>query len=168
MWYAVWLTTGREIEDAEQIRLFTEGRGYDNCWIPVRMERRKIGDHVEDVEKPLFPGYIFLEARDPEDLYLALKKFPRFSLMLKTGENYTPISPEEETFIRRLTDESGKAAVSLGVIKDKKLRVIEGPLKGLEQYVVKIDRHKKKATLEMHLLGKTHVFRMGLEVVEKT
>ena len=42
-----------------------------------------------------------------------------------------------------------------------------GPLKGNEGLIKKIDRHKRKAWLELNLLGRTVETQVGLEIVEK-
>ncbi len=58
-------------------------------------------------------------------------------------------------------------AASEGAIVDGRLVVYSGPLAGREDLVMKIDRHKRVAYLDMSLLGRSSV-RMALEVVAKS
>ena len=88
---------------------------------------------------------------------------------MRVVEDFTPISKPAEELIRSLNGEDGVAgSISIGVIEDGKLRAIEGPLKGLEQYIVKIDRYKRKAWLKMFLPGEERKFSLGLSVVRKS
>ncbi|MBO6205834.1 MAG: hypothetical protein J6O73_02745 [Lachnospiraceae bacterium] len=54
---------------------------------------------------------------------------------------------------------------SVGNIIDGKLIVKEGPLKGLEDRVRKIERHDRWADLEMELFDECRTMRVGLQVV---
>ena len=57
--------------------------------------------------------------------------------------------------------------MSFGVIRNGKLIVFEGPLVGMEEYITKVDRSKRKARLEMELFSEWKRFEVGLEVVSK-
>ena len=87
--------------------------------------------------------------------------------MIKTGDEFTPISEHEEKIIRALTGENGTAGISVGVMENGKLKVIDGPLKGFEKYIVKIDRYKRKAWLKIKLFGEERRFNLSLSVIEK-
>lgn len=41
------------------------------------------------------------------------------------------------------------------------------PFVGKEKYIRKIDRHKRKALLEMSIFGEKQKMQVGLEIVEK-
>ncbi|MBR1892448.1 MAG: hypothetical protein IJ815_02810 [Lachnospiraceae bacterium] len=53
------------------------------------------------------------------------------------------------------------------MIENGKLKVIDGPLKGFEKYIVKIDRYKRKAWLKIKLFGEERRFNLSLSVIEK-
>jgi transcriptional antiterminator NusG len=56
---------------------------------------------------------------------------------------------------------------SYGVIEGDKIRVFEGPLKGLESVVRKVNRHKKEAVIEIEIMGDVRLVTVALEVVDK-
>ncbi|MCD8324465.1 MAG: hypothetical protein LUC32_05890 [Clostridiales bacterium] len=59
--------------------------------------------------------------------------------------------------------------MSVGAIEGKTLQILSGPLGDVEDgRIVKIDRHKRKAFMEMELFGRTQRFQVGLEVRTKT
>ena len=57
--------------------------------------------------------------------------------------------------------------MSEGVIADGRTVVRSGPLRGREDLIRKIDRHKRVAFLDVGLLDQVRV-RVGLEITRKT
>lgn len=72
---------------------------------------------------------------------------------------------EEQRFFERMFDGNGVIRHSVGNIINSKLNVESGPLKGMEQQIKKIDRHKRIAYLDCQLLGTR--MKAPLEVVNK-
>lgn len=56
--------------------------------------------------------------------------------------------------------------MSEGVIESGQVRIYQGPLQGMEGYIKKIDRHKKKAWLKIKMFGRMQMVQVGLEIVE--
>ena len=57
--------------------------------------------------------------------------------------------------------------MSKGLIVNDQVIIREGPLKGNEGLIKKIDRHKRRAYLELEMFGRTVETQVGLEIVEK-
>ena len=55
----------------------------------------------------------------------------------------------------------------IGVIEHSQVKVTSGPLQGKEGYIRKIDRHKRKAWLEIEMFGRAQNIQVGLEIVAK-
>ena len=168
MWYVIWTTARNERNVEEQIGKDVPERLYRRCWLPMKTERQKWDGEWKDVETVLFPGYLFLDTDRPEEFSAAAKKMKGYIGLLKNEDVFLPISAAEEEIIRRLTGETGCAGISTGVIENGRLRVINGALFGMEKYITRIDRHKRKAYLEMKLFGDVRRFNAGLVVVEKS
>ena len=170
MWYVIWTTTGKEAVLEQELQNVLPENTYRKCWIPQKQERQKWHGKYVDVVKTLFPGYLFLDTDCPETVYKKLKdaqRFLTFSHLLKNDDIFTPISEKEERILQKLTGDRGCIDVSVGVIQDGKLSILQGALVGMEAYVVRIDRHKRKAYLEMDLFGRLQKFSAGLEIIEK-
>lgn len=167
MWYVIW-TKARNEHIMQQLMEKELPKGcYDECWMPMRVERfTRHGEQI-DVEKKLFPGYLFVETDDPLRLHVAIKKVKSICSVMHNEDSFLAITQEEKKVLDKLTGKERKVGVSVGVIRDGVLHVTEGPLVGMEQYVVRIDRHKRKAWLEMELFGDIRRFNAALEVVEK-
>ena len=52
----------------------------------------------------LFPGYVFVETERIEDFFMRLKQIEGMTKVLCTGEDMTPIEPEEEEYLLRTGD----------------------------------------------------------------
>lgn len=167
MWYVIWTATGREEELKTEIISNISKELFLKCWIPCRMERRKKSGKWIDVKRVLFPGYLFIETDNIEAIYFELRKLLCFSKILKTGDCYTPVSTGEEQLIRRLTGEGDVVPVSFGIIENDKVVIHTGPLKGMEGYIKKIDRHKRKAYLKIEMFNRMVETCVGLEIVDK-
>lgn len=167
MWYVIWTVTGKEEQTKTEILRFVPKEYYKKCFIPMKKECKKYQGSWKIIEKTLFPGYLFLETEQIEGIFFCLKKIPQFVRVLKTGEIFTPVTEEEETFLRKLLGSGESVDVSLGMIEDQKVRVMQGPLQGLEGMIRRIDRHKRKAYLQLRMFERTMEITVGLEVIEK-
>lgn len=57
--------------------------------------------------------------------------------------------------------------MSYRYIEGQKVNITEGPLKGLEGQISKIDRHKRQCIVEVDMFGLKTRMTVGLEIVEK-
>ena len=67
----------------------------------------------------------------------------------------------------RLCDDDRYVESSSGIIIGDSVYIKEGPLKGYESIIRKIDRHKRKAIIELEFMGAVRQVAVALEIVEK-
>lgn len=132
------------------------------CFTYDRMRKYEGSWHVE--RKPMFPDYVFLESEDGERLARELKQYQKILTVLD-GDTLTPVHREEEQFLRGLCDGTHHSGMSRGYIQDGHTHITEGPLRGKERLIRKIDRHKRLARLEMP--GNLRGVNVGLEIYSK-
>ena len=167
MWYVIWTVTGKEEQAKVEIEKIVPKEYYDRCFIPQKKECRKYHGSWTVIEKALFPGYLFLETEQVEGIFFGLKKLHQFAKVLKTGEAFVPVTDEEEKLIRHLLGDGESVDLSVGIIENQQVRVTVGPLQGLEGMIRKIDRHKRKAYLQVEMFERMLDIAVGLEIVEK-
>ena len=78
------------------------------------------------------------------------------------------MSREEQEALRELAGNTHCISMSKGVIREGVTYVTEGPLKGKEQWIRKIDRHKRLALLDAKFFPDISPIKAGLEITEKT
>ena len=123
-----------------------------------RMRRYEGAWHLE--RKLLFPAHVFLESEDEEILLDELKKY---SVITESEKHLIRMSREDEEFLRILCGAEHHLQMSRGVIRGGVTYVTEGPLKGMESRICKIDRHKRLARLSTL----NDSIPAGLEITEK-
>ena len=144
----------------------------EEVFMPVTERIRKIEGKWQRILVPMFFGYLFITSEQPTELYDRLHKslgktIFKYVKLIRDNEYIIPLSKEDEKIVTELSDENHIIKASLGYIKGDKLIVTDGPLRGREGEVVKINRHKRIAVLAIDFLGEKRNITVGLEVVRK-
>ena len=167
MWYVIQVPTGREEQIIEETRNYGIQPYYEELFTPRCERKRKyLGEwHLES--ETLFPGYIFAITLQPEELYQSLKRIPRLTRLVGTGEKWTSMSPDDIHLVELLTGAERIVRFSEGYMKEGKVTVTNGPLQGLEDKICRVDRHKRLAWLKVKLIEREVEVMAGLEIVRK-
>lgn len=167
MWYVVQVRTGTEENILIQCKKNVSDIALERCFIPYCEEKKRIRGEWITERKILFPGYVFMITEDFEKLYEELKHVIGMTKLLGTGEEIVPLKEEETEFLQSFGGEEQVVKMSEGIIEGSYLKIMSGPLQGKEGYVKKIDRHKRKASLEVDMFGRMQRIQVGLEITKK-
>ncbi len=137
-------------------------------FMALEVAEKRDGQWVRAVKR-LLPGYVFVRTDDPDALAAGLRGLPGFSRLLGvSGERFMALTPGEEAWLGALANpETHVVELSQGVIEGDRVRVSAGPLMGYESAIKRIDRHKRVAWIEVSLMGRTKLVKVGLEIVRK-
>ncbi len=116
-------------------------------------------------KKLIFPANILLESENEDALLDEIRRHAGAALQ---GHMILRMGLEEEEFLRFLCGEMRHIGMSRGVIRGGDMQVTEGPLKGMESQICKIDRHKRLAKLRASKRQNIRYIPAGLEIIEKT
>lgn len=125
-------------------------RRYEGAW---HLERRL-----------MFPEYVFLESKNKNILLMELKKC---GITAEQGNRLIRLDQEEEQFLKILCGKEHHLQMSRGIICKGVAHITEGPLKGMESRICKIDRHKRLARITMTRRLGGGSLPAGLEITEK-
>lgn len=106
-----------------------------------RMRRYEGAWHLE--QKLLFSALIFLES---ENRNILLEEVGNCSF-LRENELFS-VNRDEEIFLKKLCGEDGNLGMSEGILHKGVPKITRGPLRGMEERICKIDRHKRLARVE--------------------
>jgi transcriptional antiterminator NusG len=168
MWYVIQVSTGGEHNIQAQCEARIPSTVLSKCFIPCYEEKRKVKGEWKIVERLLFPGYVFLVTEQVEELYFELQKVIGMTKLLGTEDEIIPLKDSEVEFLQSFGGEKQIVEMSTGIIEGSKVIVESGPLKGREGLIKKIDRHKRKAYLELDMFGRSQRVEVGLEITMKT
>ncbi len=174
-WYVVQVQSGRE----EQVRHVIERacaeadavsdsdqQLLDECFCPRYQTQTKVRGEWCYVERSLLPGYVIAVTRQSERLAHLLRGVPEFTRLLTVGEAFVPLSVEERTWLEKFTSEGERTIpMSFAYKRGDALVVTEGPLKGMEGVIERVNRKKSLAYVQMEVGGKRVMTRVGLGIV---
>lgn len=126
------------------------------------MRRYQGAWHLE--KKLVFPASVLLESENENVLKYELRQNWE---VVGRSKDILKVSLEEEKFLRFLCGKKKHMGMSKGVIFGGVTIVTEGPLKGVEAHICKIDRHKRMARLQMPKGKNIRYLLAGLEIMEK-
>ena len=102
MWYVLQVPTGREDRLIEEIRSYRIQEYFEEVFAPRSVRKKKYRGKWQTSEELLFPGYLFVISENPEELYQALKRIPRMTRILGTGEKWPAMTANDIETVRRL------------------------------------------------------------------
>lgn len=168
-WYVARVHEGREEACVRDLRRAVPGELLRECFAPkVRLLQKRQGEWRE-VERLLYPGYVFALTGDPRalDARLGGLSAPAY-LVGRQGRAYVPLAAAEQAWFQAVLDSNRVLRASEGVIEDGQLRVRRGPLCGFEGRVRKINRHKALAYVEVDMPEGRTLLRAALAVTSRT
>lgn len=137
-------------------------------WPRRRLRIRKSGKERDSL-KSIFPGYVFLEADelDPH-IYWILRKTNGFYKFLKNNQNVEALSGRDLQLLSHFLSFGEVIEKSTAYFdENKRIQVTEGALKGLEGKIVKVDRRKQRAKVQLSLYDSSFLIDFGFEVLQQ-
>ncbi len=167
MWCVIQVLTGKEEKMRYACEKYIDPDILDETFIPFRECRRKRNGVWKNEKTTLFPGYVFLITDNPDELYNQLKKVEGMTKLLRADQTVLQLTIDEEELLKNLGGDNHIVEMSYGFIEGQKVTITEGPLKGMEGLIRKIDRHKRSCIVEVQMFGQNTKMTAGLEIVEK-
>lgn len=168
MWYVVQVRVGAEERIRLQCEQLIKPPVMERCYIPYYERQRRYMGEWNAEKRILFPGYVFIISDAPQELIDRLKKVIGLTKLIGTGREIVPLTEHEVMFINKLANEDGLVEMSQGIIQGGRTIITSGPLKGFEGKILRIDRHKRTAKIELELMGRIVETQVGLEILEKS
>lgn len=187
-WYVLSVETGKE----NLVQRFIHKR-FDESVISAvvpkrRLQERKQGKTLE-VCRTMFPGYVFVNTEMSVKTYYDLKGLPRYYRLLKRYHNhytrnqgricngtrdngdpaeiflFSKVDDNEMEQILQLIGNDDVIDFSTLYVENAKVTVCDGPLKGREGLIKKIDKRKKRARIVLRFMGLDKPLDIGIEML---
>ncbi|WP_426448189.1 antiterminator LoaP [Paenibacillus sp. S-38] len=178
-WYALYVETGQE----EVVRTLIR-KQYDESAVYAIVPKRKLQERKQgrtyEVCKTMFPGYVLLKTKMNLKTYHYLNRLPKSYRLLNT---YNPrmqegregsvlewdlcsqIDNDEMELLLQLMGTDGIIGYSTVYVTSTNVVVCEGPLKGKEGHIKKIDMRKKRARISLVFNGHERCLDVGIEML---
>ena len=165
-WYAAFVETGKE----DDVKTRLEYRFHDNIefYVPKRELKERKGGVWRKTIKTLFPGYILIKGHLNTEDYYKFKNIPNLWKLLLCGKEILPIPYDEIRIISRFIDDGEIIGISNVWEENGQVKVKDGPLKGMEGSIVKIDRRKNRAKVKISFLGQDRLIDLSINLLVNT
>lgn len=164
LWYVIQTYTGKEEKLVTMIKRVIPRNLYGECFVvyheQLRSRKQENQVHVERI----FPGYAFITADDPVQLFNFLKKVPSMSKLMAMGEFYfTPLECSEAEFLDLIMDADHIVRLSY-VATNGRNRVswLSGPLEDCGNRITGYQFRKRYASVRIEIAGQEKEVRMGI------
>ena len=146
-WFAIAVKPRHE----KRVAYVLDSKGYET-FLPLYKHRHRYGARMRDFELPLFPGYVFSRF----DLFKRLPVMitPGVSRILGTETYPTPVDPVEIASLRTTLKKAVSAKALPFLQTGNKVRISEGPLRGVEGIIVLV-RGEPRIVLSATLLQRS-------------
>ena len=146
-WYAIYTQSRHEQKVHERLT-----KKNIETFLPLieRWSRRK--DRRKRIHLPLFPGYLFVRTLLDAPIHLEILKTDGVVRILGNDGKPAPIPDEQISTIQRLM-KNGIAGTPSPYLKEgMRVRVVNGPLSGIEGFLVKTQPQKHRLVLSVDLI----------------
>lgn len=150
-WYAVWTRSHCERLVAQQLA----AKGFVAFLPEMRVRSRRVGA-LQPVPMPMFSGYLFVRDALDKTRYIEILKVRGIVRVLEDGwTRLTPIPDGDIEAIRRVTEANVPVFPHPHLRHGDRVRVVDGPLNGVEGIFVQGKQHKGRLVLSIDLLGRS-------------
>ena len=146
-WYAIYTRSNHEQKINHRLR-----RKNIDTFLPLieRWSRRK--DRRKKIYLPLFPGYLFVHTEMDPLTYLEILKTDSVVRVLCYDGKPAPI-PDGQIHAIQILIKNGMAVIPSPYLKEgMKVRVVNGPLNGVEGILIEAKPNKHRLVLSVDLL----------------
>lgn len=165
-WYVLFVNANQE----EKMKKILEKEvGDEYKFIVPKRELRERKDGIwHMVKRKLFPGYVLIKGIMNIEVYYKLKKIPGIIKLLSNEGDILTVDEKELRVLKILIDNDDN---NIGISKLYKendcVKIVAGPLVGLEGQIVKVDFRKGRAKVSLSFMNEERVLELGIEVVDK-
>ena len=170
-YYIIQVATGREQAFIDNLNKLEPdlARAHNFIYLTRELNIRRKGSWHKELQ-PVFPSYIIMQTTQSIDagIIQVLKAMPDFYHFLKSNTQITPLAGTDLAIIQHFLGLGPRIGPSLVRFDEEdRIVVIEGPLKGIEGSIIKVDRRKQRAKIRVDFAGSAHTMDLSFEDIEK-
>lgn len=170
-YYIIQVATGHEEHFVDNVKKLVPqlAKKHNFIYLTRELTIRRQGKLLKELQ-PMFPSYIILQTTSVVDSFTlaSLKKVPGFYHFLDSNTDIVPLSNRDLRVIQHFLGLGPRIGSSLVRFdEDDRIMVIEGPLKGIEGNIIKVDKRKQRAKIRIDFGGSSHTMDLSFEDISK-
>ena len=151
--YCIMVKTGAEekFKSSATEKLAQTGDGSKFYFFKKQMTARS----GSSFQEPLFPGYIFLETENlTRETIETLKKVTGFYHFLFDNTNPHKLNGNDLAYYSNFRQSGEILGLSkAGFDENQRIQIVEGPLKGFQGKIIRVNRRCKRVTVQIEMFG---------------
>ncbi len=157
MYFCINVMTAKEEESRLRISKLLESKGFEDflVWFPKKEMKEKRKGLYATVERPLFPSYLFIYWEGELEMdfpFYEIRRIPNVIRILEYDDGTHNLKGRDMGFAKWIHMHDGFIRQSKVIYRPgQRLHIVEGPLRGFDGNVIKVDRHHKRITLRFEL-----------------
>ncbi len=159
-WYLIYAKPSQEIVAQQQL----ERQGY-TTYLPMIMNAKRRNGRRRYVEEPFFPRYLFIHLDQTNDNWSPIRSTMGVSSIVRFGMQPVSVSDEVIEFIKQRENPDGLHEVQDELSQGDNVRVLDGPMMGLEGVFV-AKTSEQRVMLLLDLMGKTTRVQIDVDAIE--
>jgi transcriptional antiterminator NusG len=165
--YALQIWTGNEARFLALAGQKLQGMTARLLWPRRSLRIRRLGAWHDSLA-PIFPSYVFLQADSVDPvLYADLKRVPGFIRFLPSNEKIAPLEKSDQDLLSHFLSFGEVVQKSVAYFdENRSIRIVSGPLKGLEGMIVRVDRRKGRAKVRLAMYNNSFEVDFGFDSLE--
>ena len=161
--YVVMTRDDRQYSIAEKIPKFFPCETLN----PVLIKRKWVDGEYKEVECPLLSGYIFLYSNEQMDSTV-IHRLGDVQRVLQYGDQVYALTGYGEQLARWLARYNGVIGLSKAIQVGDRIQVVQGPMKDELCKIISVDKHKRRAKVEIQFNRAAFHVLMDFEWVENS
>jgi transcriptional antiterminator NusG len=165
--YAIQTRTGSEDRFLTLAAKGLQGTGARLLWPRRNLRIRRKGEW-QDSMAAIFSGYVFLQAPSIQPaVYAALKRAPGFARFLLSNVNIVPLGRQDQALLTHFLSFGEVVERSVAFFDEhRRIRIVSGPLRGLEGMIVRVDRRKGRARVRLAMYEDSFEVDFGFDAID--
>ncbi len=159
-WYLIYAKPNQEVTAQQQL----EQQGYVT-YLPMIMNAKRRNGRRRYVEEPFFPRYLFIHLDQTNDNWSPIRSTVGVSTIVRFGMKPVSVSDEVIEFIKQRENPEGLHEVQDELTQGDNIRVLDGPMMGLEGVFV-AKTSEQRVMLLLELMGKTTRVQIDVDAIE--
>ncbi len=151
-WYVVHTYSGYENKVATDLEKMVESRKMQDLILDIKIPTETVTevkeDKVREVERKIFPGYVLIKMIVTDDSWYVVRNTRGVTGFVGPGSKPVPLSDAEVAALG-VDQHSVEISYQVGDL----VKIVSGPLKGMEGTVMTIDVEHNSVNVKISMLG---------------
>jgi transcriptional antiterminator NusG len=171
-WYIIHTYSGfeRKVKESLESRVVAFGLQdkIGTVLIPTEPVTEVRGGKKYTTERMFYPGYVLVQMDMDDHVWHVVKSTPRVTGFVGTGQQPTPLSPDEvNQIVYRVAEGKEKPKLKVKFEKNESVRITEGPFASFTGIVDEVNEDRETLKIMVTIFGRSTPVELNFGQVEK-